>query len=71
MIIIKTRLVGLGLQISALLSLGCDSDDPVVARVGDTEIRAAQLQRFIDRLPPSLRSKKEGREQEGRMRYPD
>ena len=49
---------------SLLVALAsCSSDDsPVLARVGDSQITAADLERFVNRLPPTLRSEKEGRE---------
>jgi hypothetical protein len=53
------------LAIQTLLALqfaGCGKDEPVIARVGDTEITAADFKRFVDNLPPELRSAKQGRE---------
>lgn len=40
--------------------LGCGGEEPVVARVGSSEITRAQLDAFIERLPDGMRSKKEG-----------
>ena len=46
---------------AALLLVGCGKDDPVLARVGDVDIRASAYQRFVERLPASLQSEQEGR----------
>jgi hypothetical protein len=35
-------------------------DDPVVARVGDAEIHASRLAKFVERLPKGLRSQQQG-----------
>ena len=47
-----------------LLALsGCGSDDsPVLARLGDNQITAADLERFVARLPKTIRSTEKGRE---------
>ena len=58
----RSLLVGLGVLLGALQLVGCGEADPVVARVGAVEITKTQLQAFIERLSPGLRSKKEGRE---------
>ena len=58
----RLLLLGLGLQIIVLRFAGCGQDEPVIARVGDAVITAAEFQRFVDRLSPGLQSGKEGRE---------
>ena len=47
----------------ALLLAGCGEDGTgtIVARVGEVEIEQAELAAFVERLPPGLRSPKEGR----------
>ena len=54
----------LSIVCSCLFSIltGCGPEEPVLARVGSAEIKKADLQRFVDRLPPQLLSKQEGRE---------
>ena len=42
---------------AAIAVAGCDESDPVVARVGDAEISLSQVERFVERLPRSLRSR--------------
>ena len=43
--------------LSAVIAVAaCDKSDPVVARVGDAEISLSQVERFVERLPRSLRS---------------
>ena len=59
----KILLLYLGTQI--LLSLqfaGCGEQEPVVARIGDSEIAVADFKRFVGNLPPELRSEKQGRD---------
>ena len=51
-----------GLQVFVLLFTGCGKDDPVLARIGDAEIKTAEFERFVLRLSPKTRSEKEGRE---------
>ena len=46
----------------ALLLAGCGEDETIVARVGEVEIEQAEFAAFVERLPPGLRSSKEGRE---------
>ena len=48
----------------ALLLMGCGEDETgtIVARVGEVEIGQAEFAAFVERLPPGLRSSKEGRE---------
>ena len=48
--------------LAGLIALGACSgdDDPVVARVGDAEIHASRLARFVERLPEGLRSQQQG-----------
>ena len=42
---------------------GCGSDDsPVLVRLGDNQITAADLERFVARLPKTIRSTEKGRE---------
>ena len=43
-----------------LLIGGCGPDDPILAKVGDSEITASQLDGFVDRLSLDLLSDKEG-----------
>ena len=43
-------------------ALGCEPEDPILARVGDRVITAADLGRFVERLPEGLRSEREGRD---------
>ncbi|MCY4604370.1 MAG: peptidyl-prolyl cis-trans isomerase [Gemmatimonadetes bacterium] len=47
----------------ALLLMGCGEDGTgsIVARVGEVEIEQAEFEAFVERLPPGLRSPKEGR----------
>ena len=45
----------------ALLLMGCGKDETIVARVGEVEIEQAEFAAFVERLPPGLRSSKEGR----------
>ena len=44
-----------------LLLAGCGEDGAIVARVGEVEIEQAEFAAFVERLPPGLRSPKEGR----------
>ncbi len=44
-----------------LLLVGCSEDETIVARVGEVEIEQAEFAAFVERLPPGLRSPKEGR----------
>ena len=48
--------------LAGLIALGAcgGDDDPVVARVGDAEIHASRLARFVERLPEGLRSQQQG-----------
>ena len=48
--------------LAGLIALGAcgGDDDPVVARVGDAEIHAPRLARFVERLPEGLRSQQQG-----------
>jgi len=48
------------LLLLGLLFAACGTEDSVLARVGDTEITEAQLERFAELLPAHLQSKKEG-----------
>ena len=57
----RALLSGLGALLVAW-QLGCGEEEPVVARVGSSEITRAQLDAFIERLPDGMRSKKEGRD---------
>jgi len=50
----------LGIALVLLGGCGGNGEDPVLARVGDTEITAAQLRHFEERLPKKLKSKKTG-----------
>ena len=52
----KVRKLTVPFATSLLLLLlgGCGPDDPVLAKVGDTEITASQLDAFVDRLSSSL-----------------
>lgn len=50
----------LGIALVVLGGCGGNGEDPVLARVGDTEITAAQLRHFEERLPKKLKSKKTG-----------
>ena len=52
---------GFCIATAALLLAGCGKDDPVLARVGDVDIRASAYRRFVERLPASLQSEQEGR----------
>ena len=49
------------LGVLALLLMGCGEDETIVARVGEAEIEQAEFAAFVERLPPGLRSPKEGR----------
>ena len=49
------------LVLIAVAMVACARGDPVVARVGDTEISLSQVERFVERLPQSLRSQDTGR----------
>ena len=49
------------LGVLALLLAGCGEDETIVARVGEVEIEQAEFAAFVERLPPGLRSPKEGR----------
>ena len=49
-----------GIALVLLGGCGGNGEDPVLARVGDTEITAAQLRHFEERLPKKLKSKKTG-----------
>ena len=57
----RSPLLTSGFCITALLLAGCGKDDPVLARIGDVDIRASAYQRFVERLPASLQSDQEGR----------
>ena len=50
-----------GFCTATLFLAGCGKDDPVLARVGDVDIRASAYRRFVERLPASLQSDQEGR----------
>ena len=50
----------IGIALVLLGGCGGNGEDPVLARVGDTEITAAQLRHFEERLPKKLKSKKTG-----------
>lgn len=50
----------LGIALVFLGGCGGNGEDPVLARVGDSEITAAQLRHFEKRLPKKLKSKKTG-----------
>ena len=45
----------------ALLLMGCGEDEIIIARIGEEEIGQAEFEAFVERLPPGLRSPKEGR----------
>ena len=49
-----------GIALVVLGGCGGNGEDPVLARVGDTEITAVQLRHFEERLPKKLKSKKTG-----------
>lgn len=49
-----------GIALVFLGGCGGNGEDPVLARVGDSEITAAQLRHFEKRLPKKLKSKKTG-----------
>ncbi len=49
------------LGVLALLLMGCGEEATIVARVGEVEIEQAEFAAFVERLPPGLRSPKEGR----------
>ena len=49
------------LALIAVAMVACARGDPVVARVGDTGISLSQVERFVERLPQSLRSQDTGR----------
>ena len=57
----RPRLLTSGFCTAALLLAGCGKDDPVLARVGDVDIRASAYRSFVERLPASLQSEQEGR----------
>ena len=57
----RSRLFTSGFCTVALLLAGCGKDDPLLARVGDVDIRASAYQRFVERLPASLQSEQKGR----------
>ncbi len=44
----------------ALLLAGCGEDPIIIARVGEVEIGQAEFAAFVERLPPGLRSPKDG-----------
>jgi hypothetical protein len=48
------------IALALVLVVGCGPDEPILARVGDTEITEAQLERFIDLLPVHLQSENQG-----------
>ena len=48
-------------SVLALLLAGCGEDEAIIARVGEVEIGQAEFAAFVERLPPGLRSPKEGR----------
>ena len=52
----------LGMQIAILQLAGCGVDEPAIARIGDAVITASDFEGFVGRLPPELRSEKQGRE---------
>ena len=57
----RSLLLTSGFCTAALLLAGCGKDDPVLARVGEVDIRASAYRRFVERLPASLQSEQEGR----------
>lgn len=57
----RSLLLTSGFCTAALLLAGCGKDDPVLARVGEVDIRASAYRRFVERLPVSLQSEQEGR----------
>ena len=57
----RPLLLTLGFCTAALLLAGCGKDDPVLARVGDVDIRTSAYRRFVERLPAGLQSEQEGR----------
>ena len=57
---VKKLTVPFAASLLLLLLGGCGPDDPVLAKVGDTEITASQLDAFVGRLSLDLLSDKEG-----------
>ena len=55
------KFVNQAVCVLALLLIGCGEDETIVARVGEVEIEQAEFAAFVERLPPGLRSSKEGR----------
>ena len=56
----STRARFLAPVLLAAVLAGCGPDEVILARVGDSEITEAGLQRFVDRLPDHLVSDQEG-----------